>query len=130
MHWIWIGMGGAIGSVLRFYLGGKVQSSYLTLFPLGTLAVNLIGSTLIGLLAGIFEHYQTAPHWRVFLVVGLLGGFTTFSAFSLENLSMIRAGQVRTMLVYVALSNGLGISLAVGGFFLGKALMRALGQEG
>ena len=125
MQYVWVGIGGALGSVLRFFMQGWVQTAYAGFFPIGTLAVNLLGSALVGFLGGLFEIVPGSTHLRNFLMVGILGGFTTFSAYSLGNLTMLREGQGRAALVYVLASNVLGIGLAFGGFFLARLLIRA-----
>lgn len=126
MHWIWIALGGGLGSVLRFWLQGRVQGMFAGPFPAGTLAVNLIGSLLIGFLGGVFGAAPAGAQaqWRFFLMVGVLGGFTTFSAFSLENLNLLREGQGRLALAYLAASNGLGLALAFAGFALSRLVSR------
>lgn len=127
MQWAWIAMGGALGSVLRFILQGRIQEAYPGAFPLGTLSVNLIGSAAIGLLAGIFAAFPVPSGVKLFLMVGLLGGFTTFSSFSLENLNLIRAGHGMLALAYIIGSNAMGIAAAFGGFFLARTLGRFAG---
>jgi fluoride exporter len=127
MQWIWIGMGGALGSVFRFFLQGLIQAgqaSQAGVFPLGTLAVNVAGSMVIGFLAGLFESAPVSANLRLFLMVGILGGFTTFSSFSLENLNLLRAGEGRAAILYMLLSNVLGIGMAFGGYFLARSLSR------
>lgn len=108
-----VGSGGALGSVARYLVSGWVQRAFGPVqgFPLGTLVVNVTGSLLIGLLAGLvlFRHLPGAGA-RLFLVVGLLGGYTTFSAFSLETVVLLRAGQVSAALLNVALQVGLGLA--------------------
>src|SRR3989338_5851406 len=102
MQWLWVGIGGALGSLLRFFLQGRIQVAHGGAFPWGTLAVNLAGSAAIGALAALFAA-SGAPsrQLRLFLMVGILGGFTTFSSFSLENLELLRAGEGRLALFYV-----------------------------
>src|SRR4051812_38804791 len=114
MQWILVGVGGALGSVLRFFLQGKIQLSFPGVFPLGTFVVNMLGSWAIGFLAGVFEIMPASPRLTNFLMAGVLGGFTTFSSFSAQNLMLVRAGQGRVALVYVLASNVLGI----GGAFI------------
>ena len=89
-----VGTGGFIGSVLRFILAGLVQGwSRSTRFPFGTLAVNLLGCFVIGLLAQLAESRSVfTAETRAFVFVGLLGGFTTFSAFGNETLGLLRDG--------------------------------------
>lgn len=92
---------------------------------MGTLTVNLIGSALIGFLAGWFFTASPSPNLKLFLMVGILGGFTTFSSFSLDNLNLIRDGQIRATVIYVLMSNVGGISLAFGGYLLGRVISRS-----
>jgi CrcB protein len=137
MHWILIGIGGALGSMIRFFLQGRIQAACFRAagaagavyvgFPVGTLAVNLIGSGVIGFLAGLFESAPVSANLKLFLMVGILGGFTTFSSFSLENINLIRAGQGRAAILYILLSNVLGIGLAFAGYFLARLLARSMG---
>ncbi len=88
-----IGMGGFLGAVGRFWMSGLAQR-YSDRFPLGTLSVNLLGSFMIGLLATLFlEKVIVGQELRLFLLIGLLGAFTTYSTFSLETLNLIRAGE-------------------------------------
>jgi fluoride exporter len=122
MQWIWIALGGALGSVARHLAQSRIQASQAGQFPLGTLSVNLIGSAIIGMLAGWFLANPVSPTLRLFLIVGILGGFTTFSSFSLDALNLLRDGQVRTALYYVLASNLGGMALACGGFLLARAL--------
>ncbi len=125
MQWIWIGIGGALGSVLRYFLQIRAQTVYGGAFPMGTLSVNLIGSAVIGFLGGWILSATVPQNLRLFLMVGILGGFTTFSSFSLDVLNLIRLGYARTALLYVLSSNVFGIGLAFGGFFLAKLLNRS-----
>src|SRR5260370_32880929 len=91
-------LGGAIGSLARYLTASAVMSRFQGRFPLGTLIVNLTGCFLIGVLAQKLEPY---PAWRLFLIVGILGGYTTFSGLSCEKLAAVRAGGPRTRLLQV-----------------------------
>jgi CrcB protein len=113
--------GGALGTLARFYTSGFAQKYISNGFPIGTLVVNLIGSFLIGLLWGFFEN-QPSTQLRTFLFVGILGGFTTFSAYSIETLNLFRDGHIRLAGFNILLNNVLGISLALGGFALAKLI--------
>jgi CrcB protein len=117
-----IATGGALGTLGRYALSGFAQRSVTFIFPIGTLAVNLIGSFVIGLLWGLFETSTLSPQIRTFLFVGVLGGFTTFSSFSLETLNLLRDGEVKLALLNILLNNVGGIGLA----FLGFALVKQL----
>jgi CrcB protein len=114
----WIGvagvaLGGATGSVARH----AVQAAF-RLHPAGTLTVNLAGSFLIGLCAAWAE--RGAPWVRPWLMTGFLGGFTTFSAFSLENLRMLREGHAGSALLYACASVAGGVALAFAGYALAR----------
>jgi CrcB protein len=91
-----------LGGVARFALGGWIMARYGGRFPLGTFLINISGSFLIGLLMTMMtEHYAPHPHWRLFLVVGVLGGYTTFSSFEYETLMAVQSGERWLGLAYV-----------------------------
>jgi fluoride exporter len=111
-----IGIGGFIGSVARFYVSKLNLLLDFFSIPLGTLLVNVSGSFIIGFLTGIaVKSPLLSLEWRLFLMVGLCGGFTTFSTFTNENLALLHNGQLVSIFLYTGLSLILGF-LAV---FLG-----------
>ncbi len=112
-------LGGAMGTLARFLMSGFAQKYASTGFPIGTLAVNLIGSFTIGLVWGIFEN-QPANQLRAFLFVGVLGGFTTFSAYSIETLTLFKDGNTRLAILNIFSNNVLGILLALCGLAAAK----------
>jgi CrcB protein len=119
-----VGAGGFVGSVLRYLLGGAVQSlARGSVFPFGTFAVNLCGCFVIGALAQLAESRGLLTDLaRAFVVVGILGGFTTFSAFGNETVNLARAGDW-----WFAAANVAGqVLLGLGGVWLGRALVGAL----
>ncbi len=116
MKIISMALGGAGGTILRYVVSGMIQRESQGLFPWGTLGVNLIGSFVIGLLWGLFEDVAVAANVRAFLLIGMLGAFTTFSTFALENVHLLRDGEVKLAVINVLLSNLLGITLAFGGY--------------
>ena len=119
--------GGAIGTITRYLVSGSTSRLLqATVFPWGTLAVNLSGSFIIGLLAGCYEANLVSQGMRTFLFIGILGGYTTFSAFSLETFSLVRAGEIRYALINLAASNLGGIALAFGGFLLSQYVVNSL----
>jgi CrcB protein len=123
-----VALGGAIGSVLRYQLGRGMThwlgAQAVTAFPWATLAVNLLGSFAMGLLAGFLaRHGQGGEQWRLLLGVGLLGGFTTFSAFSLELMVLAERGQAAQAFIYAAVSVLAGLSA----LYLGLIAMRVAG---
>ena len=119
---ILVGLGGFLGSVLRLVISDFFQTKHLTSFPYGTLAVNIIGCFVIGLVFGFVEKGQLSIEWRYFLATGLIGGFTTFSAYSIETLNLFRDGNIRLAAVNILLNNVLGILLALGGFAIAKLI--------
>lgn len=113
-------LGGALGTLARYGASGFAHQKYNGVFPIGTLTVNLVGSFLIGLLWGIAENSTLNPNLRTFLFVGILGGFTTFSTYSLETLNLLRDGAFKLALLNILLNNVLGIVLAFSGLVIAK----------
>ncbi|MCU0458398.1 MAG: fluoride efflux transporter CrcB [Bacteroidales bacterium] len=100
-----IGTGGFIGSIARYLVSQLNLTVTFHSIPVGTLTVNVAGSFIIGFLTGIAEKSMIlTPEWRLFLMVGLCGGFTTFSAFANENLMLIHNGQALSVMLYTGLS--------------------------
>ena len=114
--------GGAIGAALRYHVSRFAAGWFAAGWPGGTLLVNIIGSLVMGLLAGWLHRQGDAEPWRLLLGVGILGGFTTFSAFSLETVQLIEAGRLPAALLYV----GLSVILSIAALFAGLTLVRAL----
>ncbi len=93
LAYLWVAIGGAFGSVSRFWLSGLIATRFGETFPLGTLVINITGSFLIGIFAAFADpdgRYLTSPGVRQFLMVGVCGGYTTFSSFSLQTLNLLR----------------------------------------
>jgi fluoride exporter len=100
-----VAAGGGLGAAARYLLAGAVQRHAGALFPYGTLAVNALGCLAIGMLMSIFEdRFLVQPSLRLFLTVGILGGFTTFSSFSYETIELLRAGSVLAGMANIAAS--------------------------
>lgn len=114
-------MGGGIGATLRYLIFYYFERMHHSVFPWPTFIVNLVGSFLIGFLWGFFDKYYVSPGLRMFVFVGILGSFTTFSTYAFDIASMIHDGQIKNMIVYVLASNILAVGLAVGGFFLASS---------
>ena len=114
MNYVWIAAGGALGSVLRFALQNLVQrwaGASPPAFPAGTLAVNVLGCFAIGLASALFAGpLPVREEYRLGLTVGILGGFTTFSAFGLQTVDLAAARQVPLAMANVLLSCGLGLA--------------------
>src|SRR5258706_4356396 len=115
-----IGTGSFIGGVFRYLLSQFIRSKILFPFPFGTLGVNLVGCFLIGLVFGLSEKGNVSVGWQLFLVTGILGGFTTFSAFSNETILLLRDGQFWHALAYIASSVFIGLIATFTGISLSK----------
>ncbi|MFT3755486.1 MAG: fluoride efflux transporter CrcB [Pseudoxanthomonas sp.] len=109
-----VGLGGALGSVLRWALNNLISQPVPAMrFPLGIFVVNVIGCGIAGVLAGLVERHDLfGADTRVFLFTGILGGFTTFSAFGLESMQMLRRGEWALALAYAAGSVVVGVLAA------------------
>ena len=119
----WIAAGGAFGTVLRYVLGGPITALAGGRFPLGTLVINVAGGFAIGLIARYFLHVQTNPELRATLMVGVCGGFTTFSTFSLETIGLIEGGLYVRATMYVMLSVLLSLSATALGITTAKLIV-------
>jgi CrcB protein len=115
-----IGLGSFIGGVSRHLLTQFVQGRIVSVFPFGTFAVNIIGCFLIGIVFGLGEKSQLSDDWKLFLTTGLLGGFTTFSAFSNETIQLLRDSEYLHAAVYSASSVGTGLLATMLGIFIIK----------
>lgn len=116
-----IGSGSFFGGIARYLTSKVVQNSFASAFPYGTMAVNLLGCLLIGLIFGISEKSNLFnDEWRLFLTVGFCGGFTTFSTFANENVTLLRDGNFLYFTVYTGLSVFLGLAAV----FLGNSMTK------
>ncbi len=115
-----IGIGSFIGGIARYILSEFVQSKFLSVFPFGTFVVNCIGCFLIGIVFGLSEKSHLSPDWKLFLTTGLLGGFTTFSAFSNETVQLLRDSHYLHAAMYSASSVGTGLLATFLGIFIIK----------
>ena len=123
MNTILVMIGGAIGAALRFQLGGVTMRALGPAFPWGTLIANISGGLAMGLLAGVLARTSGGNEpYRLFLGVGVLGGFTTFSAFSLETFGMLERGQFGLAAAYIIAS----VAGAIAGLAAGVLVMRAV----
>ena len=115
-----VGFGGFIGTVARFLVGMALIREGGSGLPYATLTVNVLGCLLIGIFAGLSERYDLLPETRAFLMIGLCGGFTTFSAFAIENVQLIQDKDYTTVFLYTAASITVGIAATL----LGLAIAR------
>ncbi len=118
-----IGLGGFIGSILRYGIGKSVDGKFSGAFPWGTLTVNIVGSFIIGLIYMLMlRKIGITENWRLFLGVGFCGGFTTFSAFAWENVNLLDQKLIGTSLLYIVTSVILGLLAIVAGGWVSRFL--------
>ncbi|MGC2813510.1 MAG: fluoride efflux transporter CrcB [Bradyrhizobium sp.] len=123
MSYVLVFFGGGVGASLRHFINIACARCIGTAFPYGTFIINITGSTVMGLIAGYlaFKGEASQP-WRLFLMTGILGGYTTFSAFSLDTALLYERGQIGLALFYVLGS----VVFSIAGLFAGLALVRHL----
>lgn len=118
-----IALGGAVGTLARYGTGTLLAApSARAGFPFGTLAVNLVGCFIMGLLQGYFVDRLVQPQYRLALLVGFLGGYTTFSSYGWETTAFLQDGQWRMAALNIGANNIIGIPLVILGYFIGRAI--------
>ena len=120
MQFLLVFLGGGLGSCCRYLISKIINEQIETIFPWGTLTVNLIGCLSIGIIIGLIEKFPIHPYWILFLVTGFCGGFTTFSSFSLEINLLLRDQEYTLLLVYTMFSLLWGFAAT----FLGLILIK------
>ncbi len=121
MNYLLVFFGGGLGASLRHAVNMACAKGFGTAFPYGTFIINITGSTVMGLIAGYLAFKgEATQHWRLFLMTGVLGGYTTFSAFSLDSALLYERGELALAAFYVVAS----VALSIAGLFAGLALMR------
>lgn len=118
-----IALGGAIGTLGRYFMGGLDYRFSNGVFPVSTLVVNATGSLAIGFLWGVADRLTISPNVRTFIFIGILGGYTTFSTFSLETFNLMKDGEYQIAVLNAALSVILGIGAVFAGFIISKIVM-------
>jgi CrcB protein len=118
-----VASGGAIGSVLRYLTALVFSAPSFKNFPYSTLKVNLLGCYIIGLIWAIWIEKGSAETLRLFLMIGILGGFTTFSSFGLESFQLIKNGMLSSFIYYILITNIVGILLVYGGYLTGEWML-------
>ncbi|MDH5675140.1 MAG: fluoride efflux transporter CrcB [Myxococcales bacterium] len=123
MSWLLIGLGGAVGTLMRYGLTLALAKTAGTAFPFGTLLANALGSFLLGVVAEAFAGASLGgTDYRLILGVGVMGGFTTYSSFNLETLRMVEQGEPARALLYALTMAALCLGCGVGGIRLGRLL--------
>lgn len=123
LKYVMVGVGGALGSILRFWLGSYIGSRMGTRFPYGTFVINVTGSFLIGFVFALLTARTTwNPNWRYLIPIGFIGGYTTFSSFEFETLRTMQDGQIGLGILYVGLSVVVGFFAVWGGLMTGRAI--------
>ena len=118
---IYIALAGGTGTLMRYWLSEWTARRFGETFPTGTLIVNLVGCFLAGLLYYLlFDRYLVSPTLRMVVLIGLLGGFTTFSSFGLQTFTLLRAGEMGLALLNIAVSNVAGLLMVWVGYSLAK----------
>lgn len=124
MDYFWIGIGAAVGANGRYLVGQAVANRLGGSYPYGTLIVNVTGSFLIGLVMVVLtERMALESHWRLLLVVGVLGGYTTFSSFSNEAITLLQQDRLLAFASYVGFSTGFSLLACYGGIVLARAMV-------
>lgn len=129
-NFIYVAGGGAVGALLRYLLSGAVHSVTDSMYPWGTLVVNLAGSFVAGFLWCLSEEIMVPPQVKTFIFIGILGAFTTFSTYLLETLNLFRDGETGLALSNLLLNNIFGVIVIFSGFFLSQAFISLMKQGG
>ncbi len=123
MQWFAVAVGGALGATCRWWLSTRIYAWLGTGFPFGTLAVNVLGSLIMGVaVALLLERLSLGANWRAIWIIGFLGAFTTFSTFSMETVNLLEQGDVFKAMLNVAIS----VVVCVGAAWLGLILGRSV----
>lgn len=123
MDMVWVGLGAVVGANARYLVSDIVASRAGTAFPWGTMLINVSGSLVIGVVLTLLtERFLAAPHWRLLLVVGFLGSYTTFSSYTYEALALVDRSEWSPALLYVIGSNIAGLLACYAGIVLARLM--------
>ena len=115
-----VGLGSFLGGIARYLIALLFNLKVLHTFPYGSFTVNIVGCFLIGIVYSLSHKFNLSLEWKLFLTTGLLGGFTTFSAFSIESFELLKNQHFLTAFLYVSLSISMGLSASVLGAYVFK----------
>jgi CrcB protein len=115
-----VGLGGFVGSTLRYLAYVYIDKRFAGLFPAATFSVNIIGSFILGILIALYLKNSLSESMRLLLAVGICGSFTTFSTFAMENFSLLSQKEILTSFIYISLSMIIGLGAAFAGQWIGK----------
>lgn len=127
MIWLVVVIGGGLGALARYELGGWIQEAAGASFPWGTLFINVSGSLLLAFIYAFLEGSRARPEWRAFLGIGFCGGYTTFSTFSYEAFRLLQDGQWQRATTYMLASVVCALAGTLAGFYLGETMLRMRG---
>ena len=122
MDYVYVGLGGLIGSSTRYWIGGLAAARFGEAFPYGTFFINVSGSFLLGLLVGVLTPRTDGHAWRLFLGTGFCGGYTTFSTYTVETVKLLENGSLAGACGYFVGGPVLGLAAAIAGLALGRAV--------
>ena len=126
MRILFVAVGGAVGAVMRYIITGAVYRFSSPVFPWGTLFVNSMGCFFIGVLSGIFERKIISADVKAFILIGLIGAFTTFSTYTLETVNFLKENEIKLACINIALNNLVGILFVIAGFVTAKFMYTIL----
>ncbi len=119
-----VAAGGAVGAMMRYFVGLISTRLFGSDYPWGTVIVNLVGAFLIGFLWGVFEQVNISVNFKNFVLVGIIGSFTTFSTLSLDAFSLFRGGNTQLAFYHIVLTNALGFILVAAGYLLAQRTIK------
>ena len=122
----YIAAGGALGTLSRYWLSGLMHRTAGSQFPWGTLTVNLVGALLIGVAWGLSQRISLPSNIKVMLFIGIFGGFTTFSTFVFEGMTLLKDDNIKLALLYIGISNVAGIILVYAGYMLSVLIIESI----